>query len=160
MNESCSAGLHRFRPDLPPQTSWEPERSDSKAIRFLSGRYGVLLLYSSWSEHAACGAGPCVSLPDIRRELKSRVRQAVAPCCDRRLDGIVGKHQSTRLAPCMLHSQSPFATIRWLSFVHGAPGFDADTGKDSAREIREYFVPDFSDWKNHDSYQRAFQRLL
>ena len=38
--------------------------------------------------------------------------------------------------------------------------FDADTGKDSAREIREYFIPDFSDWKNHDSYQRAFQRLL
>jgi hypothetical protein len=38
--------------------------------------------------------------------------------------------------------------------------FDADTGKDSAREIREYFIPDFSDWKNHDSYQKAFQRLL
>jgi hypothetical protein len=38
--------------------------------------------------------------------------------------------------------------------------FDADTGKDSAREIREYFIPDFSNWKNHDSYQEAFQRLL
>jgi len=38
--------------------------------------------------------------------------------------------------------------------------FDADTGKDSAREIREYFIPDFSDWKDHDSYQTAFQRLL
>ena len=38
--------------------------------------------------------------------------------------------------------------------------FDADTGKDSAREIREYFVPDFSNWKNHDSYQEAFQRLI
>jgi hypothetical protein len=38
--------------------------------------------------------------------------------------------------------------------------FDADTGKDSAREIREYYTPDFSDWKNHDSYQQAFQRLL
>jgi len=38
--------------------------------------------------------------------------------------------------------------------------FDADTGKDSAREIREYFIPDFSDWKNHDSYQMGFQRLL
>jgi hypothetical protein len=25
--------------------------------------------------------------------------------------------------------------------------FDADTGKDSAREIREYFVPDFTKWK-------------
>jgi uncharacterized protein YjbI with pentapeptide repeats len=37
---------------------------------------------------------------------------------------------------------------------------DADTGKDSAREIREYFIPDFSNWKDHDSYQQAFQRLL
>jgi uncharacterized protein YjbI with pentapeptide repeats len=38
--------------------------------------------------------------------------------------------------------------------------FDADTGIDSAREIREYFVPDFSNWKEHDSYQKAFDRLL
>ena len=38
--------------------------------------------------------------------------------------------------------------------------FDADTGKDSAREIREYFIPDFSNWKDHDAYQQAFQRLL
>jgi hypothetical protein len=33
---------------------------------------------------------------------------------------------------------APFATLRdWECF-------DADTGKDSAREIREYFIPDFS----------------
>ncbi len=38
--------------------------------------------------------------------------------------------------------------------------FDADTGKDSAREIREYFIPNFSHWKDHDAYQRAFDRLL
>jgi hypothetical protein len=38
--------------------------------------------------------------------------------------------------------------------------FDADTAKDSAREIREYFIPDFSNWKDHDSYSRAFERLL
>ncbi|MGC2108805.1 MAG: toll/interleukin-1 receptor domain-containing protein [Candidatus Korobacteraceae bacterium] len=38
--------------------------------------------------------------------------------------------------------------------------FDGDTGKDSAREIREYFIPDFSNWKDHDSYQTAFQRLV
>jgi hypothetical protein len=38
--------------------------------------------------------------------------------------------------------------------------FDADTGTDSAREIREYFIPDFSKWKDHDSYQKAFDRLL
>jgi hypothetical protein len=38
--------------------------------------------------------------------------------------------------------------------------FDGDTGKDSAREIREYFIPDFSNWKDHNSYQTAFQRLV
>lgn len=38
--------------------------------------------------------------------------------------------------------------------------FDADAGKDSAREIREYFIPDFSDWKEDDAYRRAFDRLL
>jgi len=38
--------------------------------------------------------------------------------------------------------------------------FDADTGIDSAREIREYFVPDFSDWKDHDSYAKAFDLLV
>jgi hypothetical protein len=36
----------------------------------------------------------------------------------------------------------------------------ADAGKDSAREIREYFIPGFSNWKDHDAYQAAFQRLL
>lgn len=49
---------------------------------------------------------------------------------------------------------APFETLRdWECF-------DADTGKDSAREIREYFIPDFSNWKDHDSYVEAFARLL
>jgi hypothetical protein len=38
--------------------------------------------------------------------------------------------------------------------------FDADTGKDSAREIREYFIPNFSNWTNPASYERALERLL
>jgi len=38
--------------------------------------------------------------------------------------------------------------------------FDADTGKDMAREIREYFIPDFSNWKDHDSFKEGFKRLL
>jgi TIR domain/Pentapeptide repeats (8 copies) len=38
--------------------------------------------------------------------------------------------------------------------------FDGDTGKDSAREIREYFIPDFSNWKDHDSYRTAFDQLV
>lgn len=48
----------------------------------------------------------------------------------------------------------PFARIReWKCF-------DADTGIDSAREIREYYVPDFSNWKDHDLYSAAFERLV
>jgi hypothetical protein len=51
-------------------------------------------------------------------------------------------------------SLAPFEAIRdWECF-------DADAGKDSAREIREYYIPDFSSWKDHDSYQKAFQRLV
>lgn len=38
--------------------------------------------------------------------------------------------------------------------------FDADTGKDLGVEIREYFIPDFSNWKDHDSFEKAFERLL
>jgi uncharacterized protein YjbI with pentapeptide repeats len=51
-------------------------------------------------------------------------------------------------------SLASFAKIREWKY------FDADTGKDSAREIREYFIPDFSRWKDHDSYQMSFKKLL
>jgi hypothetical protein len=30
----------------------------------------------------------------------------------------------------------------------------------SAREIREYFIPDFTNWKAHDAFEAAFARLL
>jgi hypothetical protein len=30
----------------------------------------------------------------------------------------------------------------------------------SAVELREYFIPDFSHWKEHDSFETAFARLL
>jgi hypothetical protein len=52
--------------------------------------------------------------------------------------------------------------MRLVSFeaVRDWECFDAGIGKDSAHEIREYFIPDFSNWKNHDAYQVAFQRLL
>jgi hypothetical protein len=38
--------------------------------------------------------------------------------------------------------------------------FDSDTGKDSAREIREYYVPDFTTWKDHDAYREELKKLL
>ncbi len=38
--------------------------------------------------------------------------------------------------------------------------FDADTGKDLAVELREYHIPDFSNWKTHDHFESAFADLL
>jgi len=38
--------------------------------------------------------------------------------------------------------------------------FGGKEGKDLASEIREYYIPDFSNWKNHDSYQEALEVLL
>jgi uncharacterized protein YjbI with pentapeptide repeats len=48
----------------------------------------------------------------------------------------------------------PFETIR--AWKH----FDVDTGKDSAQDIREYYIPDFSNWKNQEAYTNAFRRLV
>lgn len=48
----------------------------------------------------------------------------------------------------------PFEAIRdWKAF-------DADTGKYMGVEIREYFIPDFTNWKNHDSFNKSYQRLM
>ncbi|MDT7689509.1 MAG: hypothetical protein QOE46_2268 [Acidobacteriota bacterium] len=38
--------------------------------------------------------------------------------------------------------------------------FDADTGEDLATEVRGYFIPDFSNWKDQDAFEKAFERLL
>ena len=38
--------------------------------------------------------------------------------------------------------------------------FDSDNGKDLGVEVREYFIPDFSNWKDHDAFESGFARLL
>jgi TIR domain-containing protein/pentapeptide repeat protein len=38
--------------------------------------------------------------------------------------------------------------------------FDTDSGKDLAIECREYFIPDFSNWKDHDAFEANFKKLL
>jgi hypothetical protein len=52
--------------------------------------------------------------------------------------------------------------VRLVSFeaIRDWELFDADEGKDLAVEIREYFIPDFSNWKNHDSYAEGLRNLL
>lgn len=37
---------------------------------------------------------------------------------------------------------------------------DADSGKDVEREVREYFIPDFSEWEDDTRFEEAFARLL
>ena len=32
--------------------------------------------------------------------------------------------------------------------------------KDLAVEIDEYYIPNFSEWKSHDPYQKEFDKLL
>jgi hypothetical protein len=38
--------------------------------------------------------------------------------------------------------------------------FDAESGKDLAIEIREYFIPDFTNWKDHKAFESEFAKLL
>ena len=38
--------------------------------------------------------------------------------------------------------------------------FDADIGKDSAREIREYYIPDFSQWERPENFKEEFEKLV
>jgi hypothetical protein len=48
----------------------------------------------------------------------------------------------------------PFNTLRdWECW-------DGDLAKDLAAEIREYLIPDFSQWKHHNSYKTSFDKLL
>lgn len=37
---------------------------------------------------------------------------------------------------------------------------DSKSGKDLAEEVRQYFIPDFSNWKNHDAFEKSFAKLL
>lgn len=48
----------------------------------------------------------------------------------------------------------PYSTVRNWKLP------DPDTGTDSAREIRAYFIPDFSNWTAPDQYQKALDQLL
>lgn len=53
----------------------------------------------------------------------------------------------------------PIRLVR-MNVIDNWECFDADSGKDLAVEVREFFIPDFTDWKSHDSYMKAFERLM
>ncbi len=37
---------------------------------------------------------------------------------------------------------------------------DLDTGEDLAEKVREFHVPQFVEWKDHDRFEEAFSRLM
>jgi hypothetical protein len=43
-------------------------------------------------------------------------------------------------------------TLVGLENINTWKQFGTDGGTDNARQIREYFIPDFSNWKDHDAY--------
>ena len=45
------------------------------------------------------------------------------------------------------------AIKEWVSF-------DSDSGKDMARDVRSFHIPDFSHWKDHDKFEAEFTKLL
>ena len=68
----------------------------------------------------------------------------------RKASEVEKKEKRRKLFPIRL---TDFETLRdWTCF-------DADNGKDLAVEVREYFIPDFSNWKDHDAFESAFSRL-
>jgi hypothetical protein len=36
---------------------------------------------------------------------------------------------------------------------------DSESGVDLAETVREYHIPDFSNWKEHDAFEAAFAKL-
>lgn len=52
--------------------------------------------------------------------------------------------------------------IRLVSFdsIKKWKAFDADSGKDMAREIREYFIPDFQDWESSEAYNDGINKII
>jgi TIR domain/Pentapeptide repeats (9 copies) len=62
----------------------------------------------------------------------------------------------------VLENRPVLFPIRLVSYeaIKKWESFDADIGRDSAKEVREYHIPDFSNWRNRVAYEEAFQRLL
>jgi hypothetical protein len=53
----------------------------------------------------------------------------------------------------------PIGLAPWKD-IKAWTAFDSDLGKDLAKVVREYHIPAFSKWKDHDSFEAAFAKLL
>jgi hypothetical protein len=62
----------------------------------------------------------------------------------------------------ILEQRQVLFPIRLISFeaIKKWESFDSDTGRDYVKEVRKYFIPDFSNWRDRVAYEKSIQRLL
>jgi uncharacterized protein YjbI with pentapeptide repeats len=74
---------------------------------------------------------------------------------------VMNEIRRTRKAE-LANNQRKFFPIRLVDMkaIDTWECLDPETGTDLAAEIREYYIPDFRRWKNHDSFEREFAKLL
>jgi hypothetical protein len=53
----------------------------------------------------------------------------------------------------------PIGLASWKE-IKAWSAFDPDMGKDLAKVVREYHIPAFSKWKDHDAFEAAFARMI
>ncbi len=78
-----------------------------------------------------------------REQVKTEIRNA-------RQAEVREQRQGQKLFPIRLVS---------IDRIRDWSGFDTGTGKDLAVELREYHIPDFSNWKNHAAFADLFRDL-
>ena len=127
----------------PAATSQRPERSES-ARQSASESAAPATSSSAAVENVAAA----VSVARLNRLLREAASKA-------------GQPWTRDVVPFAKHTVpvylSPAAEYQMQPWVER---FDADHGKDLAVEVREYFIPDFSAWKDNDPFEAAFTRLL
>jgi hypothetical protein len=54
----------------------------------------------------------------------------------------------------------PIGLVAFKPSIRDWECFDSDNGEDLASAVREYHIPDFSRWKDHEAFEAAVGRLL
>jgi hypothetical protein len=108
----------------------------------------------------------------VRRSRGGRERFRAANSCrsartsrcraarDRAADRSAKTSETTTEATSRAYSTPSATSITPLTTFLVGTAFDADAAKDSAREIREYYIPDFSNWKDEHAFEAALTKLL
>ena len=170
------------------QTGTSTARIDQVVYRIATLRYGpaiqfssCFLSYSSADEDFAAmlhadlqsnGVRCWFAAHDVKggRKLRQQIEQAIQMNDCLLLVLSVSSMKSEWVRTELAHAiQRESAEVRQVLFpirlidfqaIRHWTCFDSDSGSDLAKKVRDYYIPDFSDYKNERSYRVAFDRLL